>query len=467
MLTLHDLFDDQLEAIEFINDGEDALLCADVGTGKTTISLTAAHNAIENNFVKRWLVIAPKLVATSTWANESAEWEHLHNEAVAIACGDEGTRIKAIESDAPIVVINYENLPWLMQRYKKVARKPDPLPFDALILDEIDKMKTVSAERFKDFRNRIKIFQKRIGLTGTILPTRLEEIWAQIFLIDGGDSFGRSFYKWRKEHFYPTDFKQYAWAPFPGTREYILDTLADLTYRLKAKGISNINVLDPNYMDLPELIQERYKKLDRDFYLKTEKDSVTAVNSGVLVGKLQQICAGFSYGDGKKIIRHAGDKFDKLRDDIHRICADQDDQLLVVYHFREELAQLQEIVPTLHYIGGGVSDRQAQKNIEYWNNRDINIMAIHFQSAGHGLNLQKSHAHEIEYLTLPWSGGMWRQVNGRLARRGNKSPFVNVRTNLYRDTIDERVFEVVSERVADMDGFLDDLERKQTGKEMR
>lgn len=467
MLNFSDFFEDQLAAINFINDGEDALLCADVGTGKTAISLTAAHNALERGDVKRWLVLAPKLVATTTWAQESDEWAHLPPEAVAIACGDEATRLRAIESDAPIVVINYENLPWLMKQFPKVARKPDPLPFDAIIYDEIDKMKTVSAERFKEFRNRIKVFKKRVGLTGTVLPTRLEEIWAQAYLIDGGESFGRSFYKWRKEHFYPTDYNQHSWAPFAGTREHILESMTGLVYRLKAKGLSTVNALDPALLDLPAAVRAQYKKLEKDFYIVTEKDSVTAVNAGVLVGKLQQICAGFSYGDKKQITRHDGDKFERVTADLNRICGDENEQLLLVYQFREELAQLKEIVPTLHYIGGGVTDKQAEKNVHYWNNRDINLMAIHFQSAGHGLNLQKSHAHEIEYLTLPWSGGMWRQVNGRLARRGNKSPVVNVRTNLYRDTIDQRVFEVVSERVEALDDFLDALERIQTRKEVR
>lgn len=463
MLTENDLFDDQLDCIDFINEGEDALVCADVGTGKSVISLTAAHDALDDGDVKRWLVVAPKLVALNTWANESAEWDYLPNDAVAVACGDAAARTAAINSNAPIVVTNYENLPWLMDAFPKKAKQPDPLPFDGLICDEIDKMKSVSSDRFKQFRNRIKVFDKRIGLTGTLLPTRLEEIWAQAFLIDAGDSFGRSFYSWRKEHFYPTDYKQHSWAPFDGTRQHIIDTLADMTYRLKAKGLPEVYPWPPTLLQLPVETREKYKKLERDCFLRTESGDITAINKGVLTGKLQQICAGFSYGDKDEIIRHSHDKFDWVRGLIEE-CAEWDEQLLIVYHFKEQLRQLQEIIPTLHFLGGGVSDRAAKKNIEYWNNNDLSVMGIHYQSAGHGLNLQKSGAHNIAYLSLPWSGGMWRQVNGRLARRGNPSDKIAVHTALYENTVDQQVFDIVSQRVENMDAFLDDLERAQTGK---
>ncbi len=89
MLTFDDLEPDQLSCIDFINSGEDSLICADVGTGKTVIALTAAQHSLQKGEVKRWLVLAPLLVATDTWALEAVEWEHLKETKVDIACGDE------------------------------------------------------------------------------------------------------------------------------------------------------------------------------------------------------------------------------------------------------------------------------------------------------------------------------------------------------------------------------------------
>jgi SNF2 family DNA or RNA helicase len=92
-----------------------------------------------------------------------------------------------------------------------------------------------------------------------------------------------------------------------------------------------------------------------------------------------------------------------------------------------------------------------------WNAGEIPHLALHPASAGHGLNLQKGGAHHIAFLTMPWSGGMMKQVTGRLARRGQAAEKVYVHTALFRDTIDEEVFERVTSRLNHMEDFLDEL----------
>lgn len=465
MLRYEDLEYDQINCIEFIDTGEDTLACADVGTGKTVIAYTAADNALFSGEVTRWLVFAPLLVATDTWAKEHLLWEHLQHLNVAIACGSESERVAALESDADIVVMNYENLQWLMERYPRPrtirgVKEPETLPFDGLICDEIDKLKDVSSKRFKDFRERIYHFRKRIGLTGTLVPNKLTEVWGQTYIIDGGQSFGRSFYKWRQEYFYPTDYNQRKWAPFPNTRQTMIDTLKDLTFRLKAKGLPPVRPRAPYYMDLPDEIAALYKKLEDDFYLLVEdkkgrKREIDAANAAVLVGKLQQICAGFSYVDRtKEAVWHSHETFDWLEWTRREV----NDQLLVFYHFNEERDELLRRYPDLAYLGSGVSNKKKLANIDAWNAGDLPMMALHPASAGHGLNLQKSGAHHIAFLTLPWSGGMYKQVVGRLARRGQTAREITVHTALHRGTIDEEVFGTVTGKLTGMESFLDDLE---------
>ena len=135
-----------------------------------------------------------------------------------------------------------------------------------------------------------------------------------------------------------------------------------------------------------------------------------------------------------------------------------DQQLLVFYHFKEERDALLRMYPNLPTIGGGVSNAKARKHITDWNENHIKILALHPASAGHGLNLQKSGAHHIAFLTLPWSGGLYKQVVGRLARRGQIAKQIFVHTALFRDTIDEDVFGAVTGKLDGMEDFLDDLE---------
>jgi hypothetical protein len=430
------------------------------------IALTAGQDAIYSGEVHRWLVLAPLLVGTDTWRNEPSEWSHLEDMDVVIAAGeDSDARQRAVESTAQFTVLNYENLSWLMEHYPRIKRA-DSLPYDGLICDEIDKLKDVSSNRFKDFRNRIGKFKKRVGLTGTLIPNRLEELWGQAYMVDAGETFGRSFYEFRKAHFYPTDYHQRKWAPFPSTEQYLLEQLDGLAYRLPAVGLPPV-VAKPSYMfDLPAEIQDRYDELEREYYLEVEDNlgqprEIEAANTAVLQGKLQQICAGFSYVDGgKEAVWHSYERFKWLGELQHRLQWNNQ-QLLTVYHFNEELDELKRQYPKLAYLGKGVSNIKKRHNIAAWNAGDIPMLALHAQSAGHGLNLQKSGAHNIAFLTIPWSGGMFKQVCGRLARRGQVAEQVNVWTALNRNTVDENVFAVVTGKLDTMHSFQDALYAQQ------
>ena len=464
MLTRQDLEADQINAIAFIASGEDSLICADVGTGKTVISLTAADEALLEGRVRKWLVLAPLLVATDTWAREPEQWEHLQHLNMRIACGDEKQRWDAINSDDDIVVLNYENLDWLLSLYPRPktirgVREPETLPFDGLICDEIDKLKEVSTNRFKAFRERIRAFNMRIGLTGTLIPNKLTEAWGQTYIVDGGQSFGRSFYEWRKKNFYPTDYNQRKWAPFPNTRAAMIDTLKDLAFRLVAQGLPEVVPMPSHMMTLPDEIRDVYAELERNFFIEIDDEqgkrrTVDAANAAVLTGKLQQICAGFSYVDKtKEAVWHSRERFDWLED----LDARLGEQLLMFYHFNEERDELKRRYPDLAYLGSGVSNAKKLRHIAAWNAGDLERLALHPASAGHGLNLQKSAAHHIAFLTMPWSGGMYKQVVGRLARRGQLAEQIFVHTALFRDTIDLEVFGTVTGRLTGMEDFLDDL----------
>lgn len=462
--TLKDLDEDQVAGVDFIRSGEDSLLAADVGTGKTVISLTAAKLALATGEVKRWLVVAPLLVATDTWANEPYEWEHLDPRDVAIACGVESQRLEAINSKARIVVINYENLNWLLEQFPRNPRaKTDSLPFDGIIFDEIDKLKSVSSNRFKALRNRIRVFNKRIGLTGTLLPNDLQELWGQTYMVDGGQSFGRSFYEWRKENFYPTDFNQYNWEPFEGTREKMIEAISDLSFRLKAKGLPRVIDIPPAELAMDDFARGIYDELEREYFVMIEdlhgvSKHIDAVTAGVLTGKLQQICAGFSYVNRKpnrEVLWHSHARFEWLEEVLRHV---RPEQVLVFYHYNEELEQLKRQYPDLAHLGQGVSTGQKRKNIDLWNRGEIDLLALHPASAGHGLNLQKSSAHHIAFLTMPWSGGLYKQVVGRLARRGNKAKEIYIHSCLFENTIDVNVHNALTGKMTGLETFLDDLE---------
>ncbi len=460
MLKTADMLDSrQRQAIDFINSGEDSLIAADVGTGKTVISMTA----IAATPGTRWLVLAPRMVALLTWAKEAQEWEHLQHLKVALAIGSEKQRLTAVESDADIVVMNYENLSWLMRAFPKPRRgKPETLPFDGLICDEIDKLRNVSSNRFKDFRNRIGMFSRRIGLTGTVLPKELTDIWGQVYMVDGGQTFGRSFYRWRDKFFYPTDFNRYQWAPFPGTKEKIVDGVSDLMFRLEAEGLPDVAFMDAEILPMGARQGFYYRQMDsKHMTVEIPRDDatgyiVTAENAAVAQGKLQQITAGFLYVEeqGKnKPIWFDSARQEWVADMLHSQRL-RERQKLIFYHFDAEFEFLKKLLPGARHLGRGQSDAQNLAIVDAWNRGGLGELLLHPESAGHGLNLQKSGCEDILFTTQPWTGGMMRQVTGRLARRGALTDRVYVHTSAAANTVDERVMQAWKERLYLLDEFL-------------
>ncbi|MCD6620099.1 SNF2-related protein, partial [Aeromonas veronii] len=98
--------------------------------------------------VKRCLIVAPLRVARDTWPSEIAKWGHLEGLTYEVATGDEKTRLRAVKNalrgNARIVIVNRENLPWLIAK--------TPWIYDMVVLDELSSFKSSKALRFKALR---------------------------------------------------------------------------------------------------------------------------------------------------------------------------------------------------------------------------------------------------------------------------------------------------------------------------
>ena len=108
-------------------------LLLDMGLGKTVSTLIAIERLMYDQFdIKKVLLIAPKKVAESTWTQEANKWNETSHLKIASVLGPEKDRIKALESDSDIYVMNRENVQWLYEYY----RKKKSFPFDMLVIDE-------------------------------------------------------------------------------------------------------------------------------------------------------------------------------------------------------------------------------------------------------------------------------------------------------------------------------------------
>jgi len=437
------LRDYQETAADFLYEHDRAMILAPVGAGKTAITLTAMWEMLRDNYTKRYLVLAPKRVCTDVWPVEAPKWAPMLSLAVAV--GTPKQRLAALKSKAQVVVINYDNIQWLADQ---------ELNFDAIVFDELTRLKNPSGARFKALSKIIDPMTVRWGLTGSFTSNGLEDVFGQCKIVDQS-LLGRAKGAFMQQYFVLINKDFGEWAPRVGSLAQVMTRLKPATYVLDAG----------DYKDkLPPLhvVEVRCDMPDRTPYEKMKKDfqalDVTAINAGVVTGKLQQMASGFVYDTRKTASDVPGKftttqtpvwfsthKFDRLTELLEE---NQHANTLVVYTYQEELAQLRRLYPKAQTLDN-------DKAIERWNKGEIELLLVHPKSAGHGLNLQHGGC-KIVFLSLPWSLELYEQTIGRLHRSGQKHD-VWCYVMMTNKTVDEKIWAALHDKRAISDIAMEEL----------
>jgi SNF2 family DNA or RNA helicase len=433
----------QDEAADFLYERDRAMILAPVGAGKTAITLTAMQDMLANGVVKRFLVLAPKRVCTDVWPIEQPKWAP--DVPLAVAVGTPKERAAALRSKAQIVVSNYDNIQWLAEQ---------ALDFDGIVFDELTRLKNPSGTRFKSLLKIIDPMVVRWGLTGSFTSNGLEDVFGQCKIVDQS-LLGRSKGAFMQQYFVLINKEFGEWAPRVGALAGVMARIKPATYVLEAG----------EYKDkLPPLhvIEVRCDLDDRKPYEKMRVDfqalDVTAINGGVVTGKLQQMASGFVYDTrrqtsdtpGKFIVTQtpvwfSPHKFDRLEELLNE---NQRANTIIAYSYQEELAELKRRYPHAQTL----DDKDA---IQRWNAGKIELLLVHPKSAGHGLNLQFGGC-KIIFLSLPWSLELYEQTIGRLHRSGQKHD-VWCYVMLTNKTVDEKIWGALHDKRAISDIAMEEL----------
>ena len=433
----------QEQAADFLFEHDRAMVLAPVGAGKTAITLTAMDAMIKDGHVKRWLVVAPKRVCTDVWPIEAPKWSK--NLKLAIAVGTPKQRNDAFNSDANVIVINYDNLQWLAD---VCGVTNDGLPVDGLVFDELTKLKNPSGARFKAFDKIIKGVPIRWGLTGSFTSNGLEDVFGQCKIIDLS-LLGRSKGAFMQQYFVLVNKDFGEWAPRVGSLAKVMDKIKPATFVLEP-GEYKDKLPPLHFVEVRCDLSDRkpYEKMKADFVVEFPDAKAIAANGGVVTGKLQQMASGFVYDTrktasdvpGKFIVTQtpvwfSPHKFDRLEELLDE---NQHANTIIVYQYQEELAELKRrFNPTT------LDDDRA---IERWNAGQVRLLAVHPKSAGHGLNLQHGGCHMV-FLSLPWSLELFEQTLGRLHRSG-QAHAVWCYVMITNKTVDEKIFAALHDKRA-------------------
>ena len=472
MRRYEDLDDLQQAAIDALYNNDERLALLETGFGKTVVAMTAGEELRAAGVIKRPLVFAPLRVATATWPNERREWEHLQHvemvewggppdewapslwrtsrelygsrlyyesrlpkvedvrkrrvmqeklAAIITAERKVNKQIRAAEPPEAWHVTSMENLEWLLDLYE-----PGESPFDLWIVDETGRIaRNPKSPRYKALKKHMPKAKIRWGLNATPAPEGCEDLFGQVQIVAGKRLWGGSFYQWRQKYFAPADYMGYSYRLQLGAFDLLMTDLNKVAFRAPATSYGKTYTPREITVDLPEKARAAYDDMAKQMAVELdtlkadgEGDIIVAMSEAAASQKLRQILQGYLYEidkNGRRIVHHMHDEktnaLAELLDSMGK------EPLLIGFQYDEDLENIRKVFKNVPYIGQGVSSAVANDNITRWNKRELPAMAVHANSASHGLNLQYG-GHHICHLALPWGLDPYKQLNERIDRRG-------------------------------------------------
>lgn len=434
-----DLFDDQREAIEFLWEHPFSALYLDVGLGKTAISLSIVDRLWMRGYTGKVLIIAPIRVATRVWPQEPKYWSQLaYMRSVVIRVADDDPRLKGfsgkrkteekarlrrvlLDSPEQIHVVNQEAVDWLVDE----CAKRKCWPYRVVFFDEASRLRDHNSVVFKALK-RVRPHVERLHqLTATPASQTYMHLFSQIYLLDGGERFGKNITPFR-ERFFTYNPYQRTWTIRPGAAEEIERLISDICLVMRRQR--DFQVVTRS-IRLPASLMAEYRQFERDLVLELPDDKpIDAINGAVLCGKLLQYSSGAVYDNQRKPHVIHDEKIDELKSLLDETL---DQPVMVSYWFRSSLDRLMKAFPY-----AVAMDREGKLE-ESWNRRQHKLMLVHPQSVGHGLNLQQG-GHHLVLFDLFYSLELFTQLVGRLDRQGQTHTVV-VHLLSVADSMDEIV----------------------------
>ena len=442
--TPHDY---QVYTIAQIKKKPKIALILDMGLGKTACTLTALNDLMYDSFtVNKVLVIAPLRVADMTWPDEIDKWQHLKNLRISKIIGSKKKREEAIEKRADIYIINRENTKWLIDYY--LARK-EKWPYDTLVIDESSSFKNHQSQRFKALRKATAISRRVILLTGTPAPNSLQDLWAQIYLLDQGKRLESSITRYRNKYFDPNQRNRsvvFNYKLKPGAEKEIYKQIEDIAVSLKAEDHLKMPERIDNTIKLrmPPNIKAIYDKMERDYLVTIDEDMITATSAGVVSNKLLQMANGAVYDEERKVIPIHDLKLEALEEIIEE---NEGKPIMVLYNYQHDyerlMARFEKLEPR---------ELNTKEDLDEWNEGNIQLLLAHPASMGHGLNLQAG-GNIVVWFGLTYSLENYLQANARLYRQGQKETVI-INHLVVEGTEDENAIKRLTEKRINQDELI-------------
>lgn len=409
------------------------LLFLDLGSGKTRILLETFAYKRRLGRADCMFVVCINDVNAYGWEDDAAI--HAPQFKVQVLTGSKGKRWADFEEiDADIYVTSYAGMRTML--CKRVPNKKGgnrEMPDTKLITllckyvnfvayDEIHKCKNPKSVTYQIARHISKRVPFRYGATGTAFGTNPEDLWAQFFLIDLGETLSTTLGMFREAFFLEKEgwfATKYVFDP--RTRGIFRKALRNrsIYYRDSEIGDMPKRIRNPILLRPPVSLQEYYNKGLESLQTAARQDDLE--NNWV---RLRMICSGFvSYkgeDDGKiEIELPDNPKIESLQSFIEMVPLDK--KAIIVHEFVYSGLMIERTlkemgIPFL-YLNGRQKDKKKTYRDFTLHHKTPRFLVMNWRSGGTGGNYQIApYMHTYEPIVSPIEA---KQTEGRIRRRSS------------------------------------------------
>lgn len=446
-------FDYQAEAIQFGLKHDRWLLLDAPGLGKSLTAIYLAEELKKRDKIEHCLVVCGINMLKFNWVKEIKKFSKLDVRILGERTTRTGkTKIGSIEDRKDdlkkkikefFVITNIETL-----RDKDVVKliNSGKNNFDMIVVDEIHACKNPQSQQGENLL-KVNKAKFRIGMTGTLLMNNPLDTFLPLKWIGAENSNLSNFKKYycMYDGYILTGFKN---------MQYLKYQLADYTLR-RTKDILDLppKTIINEYIDMSDTQAKFYDDVQNGVIRDVDKVKLNTANLLALTSRLRQATACPSVLTTKNV---PSAKVDRALDLIEQITS-SGDKVVVFSTFKETVKNLCEKLDGINYVSctGDDNDADISERINKFQTDDnCKVLCGTWQKCGTGITLTS--ATYMVFLDTPWTDAVYTQAQDRIYRIGTKDK-VTIYNLICKDTIDERVLEIVNDKSALSDYIIDDV----------
>ena len=432
----------QKETAIFLATNQRAFCFNEQGTGKTASSIWAADCLIEQEIIRRVLVICPLSIMQSAWQADLFKFA-VHRK-VDIAYGNRIKREAIINGDAEFVIINYDGVEIVADAIAKNK-------FDLIIIDEANAYKTVSTKRWKVLSKLITPDTWLWLMTGTPAAQTPTDAYGLAKLCVP-DQVPRFFGAFRDQTM--INITKFKWMPRPNASQIVFNALQP-AIRFTKQNCLDLPSVTHVFRDAPLTPQQEkyYKLLKKEMLMVAAGEEISTVNAAVNINKLLQISGGAVYTDNGAVVEF--DVSNRLRV-VTEVIEEASNKVIVFVPFTHTIELLEVHLRgagiTCEIINGAVSlNKRTEIFKQFQETPNPRVLIIQPQAAAHGLTLTA--ANVIVWYSPVMSIETYLQANARIDRQGQKNPMTIV--HIKGSSVETRLYAMLQGKLDEHDKLID------------